>query len=83
MEDIVWDKLSARRQAALTRKVKSLALKFARIDYGKPAHCKLSVKVKFMFCRAMQKSLHKADPEYLDGRYWAQQGWLGSSRPWR
>jgi len=83
MEDIVWDRLSERRQAVLTRKIKSLAVRFARMDYGKPAHCKLSVKIKFMVCRAMQKSLYKANPEYLDSSYWARQGWLGKRRPWR
>jgi len=40
-------------------------------------------KVKFLFCRLIQKSLHKAAPEYLDGKYWAEQGWLGSVRPWK
>ena len=35
-------------------------------------------KVKFLFCRLIQKSLHKAAPEYLDGKYWAEQGRLGS-----
>lgn len=83
MGDIVWDRLPERRQAVLTKKVKSLARKFARLDYGKPARCKLSVKAKFLCCRAMQKSLHKADPAYLDGLYWARQGWLGERRPWK
>ena len=26
-------------------------------------------KVKFLFCRLIQKSLHKAAPEYLDGKF--------------
>jgi len=31
----------------------------------------------------MQNFLHKANPEYPDGKYWAQQGWLGNVRPWK
>lgn len=83
MGDIVWERLSDKKRAALTGKVKRLARKFARIDYAKPAHTNLLTKAKFFFCRAMQKSLHKANPAYLDGSYWAQQGWLGAARPWR
>ena len=40
-------------------------------------------KFKFFFCRMMQKSIHRSDPEYLDGKYWAEQGWLADSRPWK
>ncbi len=83
MGDIVWDKLSQRRRDEFSRKVKKLSQKFVCIDYTKPAHTKLITKIKFHFCRVMQKSLHKADPEYLDGKYWAAQGWLGRVRPWR
>lgn len=56
---------------------------FAGIDYSKAAHTNFITKVKFSCCRLMQKSLHKADAEYLDGKYWAEQGWLGSARPWK
>ncbi len=83
MEDVVWDKLSEKKQAGLTRKVKKLSRRFAHIDYTKPAHTNLITKIKFLFCRALQKSLHQADPESLDGNYWAQQGWLDDGRPWK
>lgn len=83
MGDIVWEKLSSRKRAELTRKVKKLSQKFLSIDYAKPAHINLITKTKFSFCRVMQKSLHKSDPEYFDSKYWAQQGWLGKARPWR
>lgn len=81
--DIVWEKLSQKKQAELTEKIRSLAQKFACIDYTKPARTNLLVKVKFSVCRMMQKSLHKENPKYLDGKYWAEQGWLGSVRPWK
>lgn len=83
MSDIAWDKLPQKKQYELTSKVKRLSQKFARIDYTKAAHTNLLVKLKFSVCRMMQKSLHKTDPEYLDGKYWAEQGWLGSVRPWK
>ena len=82
-EEIVWEKLSKKKQAELTEKIRSLAQKFAYIDYTKPARTNLLVKVKFSICRMMQKSLHKENPEYLDSKYWAEQGWLGCVRPWK
>jgi len=24
-----------------------------------------------------------ADPEYLDGKYWKEKGWLAKNRPWK
>lgn len=83
MGDIVWDKLSEKKRAELTGKAKKLSQKFAQIDYTKPAYTNLITKIKFSFCRMMQQSLHKNDPEYLDGKYWAEQGWLGKTRPWK
>jgi len=83
MGDIVWEKLSEKKQTQLTRKVKRLSQKYAQINYAKPALTNLVTKLKFSFCRVMQKSLHKANSEYLDGKYWSQQGWLGNGRPWR
>ncbi len=83
MSDIVWERLSEKKRTQLTRKVKRLSQKFAHIDYAKPAHTNLITRSRFSLCRVMQKSLHKTGPEYLDGKYWAQQGWLGSGRPWK
>ncbi len=81
--DIVWERLSEKKRAELTRKVKRLSGKFAGMDYSKPAHTNLITKAKFFVCRLMQRKLHKNDPEYLDGKYWAEQGWLGKTRPWK
>ena len=83
MGDIVWGRLAEKKQAEITRKVKKLSRKFAHINYTKPAYTSLTTKIKFSFCRAIQRSLHKADPKYLDGKYWAQQGWLGAVRTWK
>ena len=83
MSDIVWDRLTEKKRSQLTKKITALSEKCARIDYAKPARTRLSTRLKFLVCRMMQRSLHEKDPEYLDGRYWAEQGWLGSVRPWR
>jgi len=82
MSDTVWEKLPLKKQTQLTKKVKRLSQKFARMDYTKPARTNLITKLKFSLCRMMQSSLHSVDPEYLDGKYWSQQGWLGKKRPW-
>lgn len=83
MSDIVWERLSKKKQAELTGKVKKLSQRFARINYTKPARTKFIIKIKFFVCRLMQQTLYKNDPEYLDGKYWAEQGWLGKTRPWK
>ena len=83
MGDIVWDKLTEKKQAELMGKVRKLSQKFAHMDYTKPARTNVITKIRFSFCRMMQKSLHKNDPGYLDGKYWAEQGWLGKIRPWK
>lgn len=83
MSETVWDKLPEKKQASLTKKVRRLSQKFARINYAKPECAGLMTKLKFTFCRMLQKNLHKAYPESLDCKYWAQQGWLDDVRPWK
>lgn len=80
--DIAWEKLSAKKQAKLTKQLQHLAEKFARIDYTKPVHTSLITKLKFLACSMIQKIIHKSHPESLDRRYWAEQGWLDGNRPW-
>lgn len=83
MSDIVWEKMPEKRRTSLEKKIRKFAVKQAKTDYAKPANTKIGTKVKFYFCRMMQKSLHKRDPQYTDGAYWAEQGWLSSKRPWK
>lgn len=79
--NIFWDQRPEKKRDSLTRNVQKLARRFAHMDYTRPALTNLITKVKFSFCRKLQPSLHGADPEYLDGKYWAERGWLGSARP--
>jgi hypothetical protein len=53
------------------------------IDYSKPGHTKLLVKVKFYAVRMMQTGLGKQNPEYTDFKYWNENGWIGKARPWK
>lgn len=76
MGDVVWDNLTEKKRSELTRKVKWLSEKLSRVHYEVPARTKIITRIKFFGCCMMQKSLHKKDPLYLDGKYWAEQGWL-------
>lgn len=82
VEDIVWEKLTEKKRSELTEKMNRLSQKLLSINYEKPSRVNAITRIKFLFCRMMQKSLHKNDPQYLDGKYWAEQGWLGNIRPW-
>jgi len=35
-----------------------------------------------MFCNK-DSSLYENDPEYLDAKHWAEQGWLENVRQWK
>ncbi len=83
MGDIFWDRLTEEKRMQLTRKIRLLSEKLARINYEEPAKTRPAAKMKFLFCRMMQKSLYENDPQYLDGKYWAEHGWLGKNRPWK
>ncbi len=82
MSDIVWEKLAGKKRAELTGRMNRLSKKLAAEDFGKTPGVSAVTKIKFLFCRMMQKSLHENDPEYTDGKYWAQQGWLSGKRRW-
>lgn len=83
MEDCVWERLSESRRRKLTNKIQKLSEKFAGIDYTRPARVGIIVKVKFCFCRMIQKSVYQTHPEGLDCNYWSEQGWLLKARPWK
>lgn len=81
--DIVWSNLPEKKRNKLSNKINKLARKFARIDYSKPAHTKLKTKVKFMFCRLIQKQVRKKGVAGLDNQYWCDNGWLNKNRLWK
>ena len=83
MSDIIWGKLSEKKRKKLTKKINKLAVRFSKINYAKPAHTTLITKIKFKFCRMIQKKVRKNGVAGLDNEYWCNNGWLGKSRPWK
>ncbi|MDE5715404.1 MAG: NAD(P)H-dependent oxidoreductase [Anaeroplasmataceae bacterium] len=83
LSDIIWDNLPQKKQRNITKKVRKLSIKFARINYKLPAHTKFKTKLKFYMCRMIQKSIRKKQANTLDCKYWTEQGWLAHKRPWK
>ena len=83
MSDVVWSRLPEKKRKSLTSKINSLARKFERINYSKPAHTKIITKIKFTMCRFIQKQILKKGVGSTDCAYWQANGWLGKSRPWK
>ena len=70
MSDIIWGKLSEKKRKKLTKKINKLAVRFSKINYAKPAHTTLITKIKFKFCRMIQKKVRKNGVAGLDNEYW-------------
>ena len=83
MSEILWDQLPEKKRVELTKGIRRLSAKMARIRYDQLPQISQAVKLKFFFVRMMQTSLYENDPEYLDAKYWAEQGWLEDIRPWK
>lgn len=83
MSDIIWDKLPENKHKKITKGINKLARKFIKINYSKPAHTKLATKIKFTFCRIIQKQVRKNGVIGVDSEYWFNNGWLGNKRPWK
>lgn len=83
MSDIIWEKLSENKRKKLTEKMGRLSVKFSKINYSKPAHTALVTKIKFDFCRLMQKKVFESGIAGIDNKYWNNNGWLGKKRPWK
>lgn len=83
MSEIDWDKINDKKRNEMTSKLTSLARKMKAIDYSRPSHTGLMVKMKFMAVRMLQTGLGKDNPEYTDFKYWKANGWLDKVRPWK
>ena len=83
MNDIVWDKLTEPKRKKLTGQMDKLAVRFAKINYTKPARTTVNTKVKFYICRMIQKKVRKSGNAGLDNEYWEKNGWLKKGRPWK
>lgn len=83
MSDIVWDKLPEKKRKKLTYNINRTARKFLKINYSKPARTKIITKIKFNFCRILQKRMRKNVAAGFDNEYWFKNGWLDKKRPWK
>ncbi len=83
MSDIVWDNITENKRRKLTNGINKLARKYLKINYSKPAHTSLITKIKFSFCRLIQKKLRKNGVGGVDNEYWFSNGWLNQNRPWK
>ena len=83
MSEIDWDKLPEKKRAEMTGKLVRLARKMASVDYSRPARTGIVARAKFYAVRMLQTDLGKANPEYTDFKYWRDNGWIGSARPWK
>ena len=83
MSEIDWDKLPDKKRAEMTGKLVRLARKMASVDYSRPARTGIVARAKFYAVRMLQTDLGKANPEYTDFKYWRDNGWIGSARPWK
>lgn len=83
ISEIDWDKLPEKKRAGMTGKLVRLARKMASVDYSRPARTGIVARAKFYAVRMLQTDLGKANPEYTDFKYWRDNGWIGSARPWK
>lgn len=83
MSDNIWERLPEKKRLALTGKMNRLSEKLSGESCRKPPKVRVMTRIKFYFCRGMQKSFHQKNPEYTDGKYWEGQGWLHKNRPWK
>ena len=83
MSNIDWNKIPEKRKARMAKRLISAARKLKKTDLSKPARAGLMAKAKFYVVRMMQTGLGKQDPEYVDYKYWKQNGWIDKVRPWK
>ena len=83
MNEVRWDKIPDKKINAMTKSLKKMSAKLLSVDYSKPSHTNLIVKLKFYAVRKLQTGLGKQDPDYTDFKYWKELGWLDKKRPWR
>ena len=83
MSEVHWEKIPEKKKAAMTEKLLATAGQMRGIDYTKPARTGFMTKLKFYAVRMMQKKLGRQDPDYADYKYWNNNGWISTVRPWK
>ena len=83
LSEVQWEKIPDKKKAAMTGKLVKAAEQLRHIDCAAPARTSFVTKLKFHAVRLLQKNLGKQDPEYTDYKYWKNNGWIDSARPWK
>lgn len=83
MSNIDWNKIPEKRREKMLKSLFTVARKLKKTDLSKPARTGIVAKAKFYIVRLMQTGLGKQDPEYVDYKYWKQNGWIDKKRPWK
>jgi multimeric flavodoxin WrbA len=83
MSEVNWDRIPEKKKAQIKAKLVRLAERLRKVDYTKPARTGFITKMKFRVVRSLQKKLGRQDPDYTDYKYWKDNGWIGSVRPWK
>lgn len=83
MSEVVWDNIPENKRAKMTEKLVKLAKQMRKTDYSRPARTGFKAKMKFYMVRMLQKKLGRQDFDYTDYKYWLNNGWTGSVRPWK
>jgi hypothetical protein len=74
LEGVIWDELSEKRRADITKKARKLGLKYLTV---RPAGKSLKTRFKFFICKIMHKAVLKTEETpSADNRHWIEQGWL-------
>lgn len=74
---IKWDEVPEKKKARIEKKTDRLAKAISCRESG--AHISLKTFLLFNVMRLMQRKPLNA----VDGAYWMEKGWMGSTRPWR
>ena len=74
MEGVIWEEISEKRRGTILAKTENLARRY--ID-TKPARMSLTVRLYFLLCTIMHRSvLKKETVPSADNRYWIEMGWI-------
>ena len=73
-----WEKVAEKKKEAIEKQTSKLA---AQLSNGREPRVGMKAKVLFAMMRMMQKA--GMGSSEMETKYWDEQGWLGSGRPWK
>lgn len=78
MEGIIWEELSDKRRATLSKRVGNVAIKCKRLETNnQPAKKSIKVKALFMMSKIIHKAVLKSEEvPGADNLHWIKKGWI-------